>query len=169
MPGNIIYTDQFVKLIKENERLIYKVCNIYQKDADERKDLFQEIVLQAWTAYPRFKEDSRESTWLYRIALNTAITHKRKSGKSIFVPFPEFAEGFYNSSDSSDNDEQYRMMEKLIQDLPDLEKALILLYLEDRNHTEIAEIMGISLSNVGTRLARIREKLKKSAQTLINS
>jgi RNA polymerase sigma-70 factor (ECF subfamily) len=160
--------EQFLVLIREQERLIYKVCSIYSTDTEDRKDLFQEIILQAWTAFPRFQNASKISTWLYRVALNTAINHERKSKKKLTIPFP----GLLNNIEDRLTPgyvEEYKILQQLIATLPALEKALILLYFEDRPHQEIAEIMGISVSNVGTRLGRIKDKLKKLAQPYITT
>lgn len=158
---------EFVTMIQQQEDLLHKVCHIYASDADGRKDLFQEIVLQAWRAYPGYRREAKPSTWLYRIALNTAISQLRKLSRSPITPSTHLP---YEQADPKDDtlNEQYKMLETLIGQLPPLDKALILLYLEDKKHHEISEILGISISNVGTRLARIREKLKKQAQPFIN-
>jgi RNA polymerase sigma-70 factor (ECF subfamily) len=158
---------EFVDMIQQQEALLHKVCHVYESDADGRKDLFQEIVLQAWRAYPTYRREAKVGTWLYRIALNTAISQQRKLSRS---PINTSAELHFDHADAGDDGlkEQYKMLETLISKLPPLDKALVLLYLEDKKHHEIAEILGISTSNAGTRLARIREKLKKQAQPLIN-
>jgi RNA polymerase sigma-70 factor (ECF subfamily) len=161
--------EAFLQLLREQERLLYKVCGYYATHPEDKKDLYQEIVLQCWHAFPRFRSEARASTWLYRIALNTAITHKRKEHKRIrpVITEQEFdvPEDLFSRADQ----EQYTLMQQMISALPPLERALLLLYFEDRPYTEIAEIMGISVSNVGTRLARIREKLKRNAQTISQS
>jgi RNA polymerase sigma-70 factor (ECF subfamily) len=156
----------FLVMVREHERLIFKICNLYSKDQEGSKDLFQEIVLQAWTAFPRFNNGSKVSTWLYRVALNTAINHKRKADKHIYVDdtfsIPELADAADPGTD------EYKLLYEMINDLPALEKALILLYLEDRSYQEISEIMGMSVTNVGTKLGRIKLRLKGKAKTLIN-
>lgn len=160
--------EQFVKLIAEQERLIYKVCNLYAHDEEDKKDLFQEVVLQAWSAYGRFRAESKASTWLYRIALNTAIVHIRKTNRNKHITYPELLH--IDIADTGDtNREEYKILQQLIGDLPPLEKALIILFLEDRSYQEIGEIMGLTVTNVGTRLGRIKEKLKKKAQPFIKS
>lgn len=162
------YTAAFTAHIGSHERLIYKVCAVYAADGEERKDLFQEIVLQAWAAYPRFRSDSSFGTWLYRVALNTAINHQRK-GRNKHKQSVDFQAIDLPDTIAPDDEERYRLMYELIGRLSDMEKALVMLYMDDYSHQQIAEIMGISLSNVGTRLGRIKEKLKKQAQTIINS
>lgn len=153
----------FTNALKQHEALIYKVCNLYTSDKEERKDIFQEIVLQAWTAYPRFRHEAAITTWLYRIALNTAITYKRRERKhsSADIDFD------IEDANTCAFTEEYKILHRLVADLAPLEKALIMLYLEDYSHQQIAEIMGISISNVGTRLGRIKERLKKQAQSFI--
>jgi RNA polymerase sigma factor (sigma-70 family) len=158
-----LYKD-FVAVIQENERLVHKVCSIYATEQEDRKDLFQEIILQAWLSFPKFKNASKVSTWLYRVALNTAINHKRREQK---LPKTADYDGLYEISDTADPfDEEYKILQQLISELPTLEKALVILYLEDRSYQEIAEIMGISPSNVGTKLGRIKAKMKSKAELL---
>lgn len=157
---------QFIHTIQEHQRLLYKVCSLYAADAEERKDLFQEIVLQAWKAYPRFKGDAAISTWLYRVSLNTAINYKRRQQRSPPVVYPEMLHNHPEDQLTETDREQYHLLQQLIADLPPLDKALILLYLEDKSYNEIADIMGITASNVGTKLNRIKDKMKQNAQKL---
>lgn len=159
---------EFTQLLREHERLVYKVSGLYTTDAEDRKDLFQEIVLQAWMSYPKFNREAKVSTWLYRVALNTAISHKRKQHKHI-----KGAEDLLPALHAEDTkhieySEEYKIMQRLIAELPSLEKALVLLYLEDHSYREIADILGVSESNVGTRLNRVKEKMKRQARTLVN-
>jgi RNA polymerase sigma factor (sigma-70 family) len=154
------FSDAFIRLVREHERLIQKVAGLYASDAEDRKDLAGEIVLQLWRAFPRFRGTAKESTWLYRVALNTAITRQRSDQRKPPLSFGD--ELVINIPDIVDTaDAEIRRMHAAIAALPQLERALTLLHLEDRSHAEIAEIMGISVSNVGTRLSRIREKLRK--------
>lgn len=155
-------------MIQHNEKLIYKVCSIYTFDNEDKKDLFQEIILQAWKAYPKFEGRSQISTWLYRIALNTAITHERKKQRSPDITYPEMLQQHPEDNIPDAWKEEYKILQQLIATLPRLEKALVLLYLEDRSYKEIAEILGITVTNAGAKLSRIREKLKKKAEPYIN-
>lgn len=155
-------------MIQQHERLIYKVCNVYAQDGEDSKDLFQEVILQAWKAYPKFEGRSLVSTWLYRVALNTAITHERKKQRSPDITYPDMLQQHPEDNIPDAWKEEYGILQQLIAGLPKLEKALVLLYLEDRSYKEIAEIMGITVSNAGAKLSRIREKLKKKAQPFIN-
>lgn len=159
--------NDFITLITQNEKLIYKVCNLYASGTADLRDLFQEIVLQAWISYPKFNQASKISTWLYRVAINTALNHKRKEQKLVHMhDIDAFAE--LEDKIQQPYAENYKIMHRLITTLPALEKALILLYLEEKSHQEIAEIMGLSVSNVGTRLGRIKEKLKQQAKQFVN-
>jgi RNA polymerase sigma-70 factor (ECF subfamily) len=156
----------FVQMIQKHQKLVYKVCSIYATGNEEREDLAQEIILQAWKSYSGFKGDSAIGTWLYRVSLNTAINYKRKQQRTLQLTFPK--EMLFHLEDAMPiaNDETYRLLHQMIAGLPPLDKALILLYLEDKTYNEIAEIMGISASNAGTRLNRIKEKLKQQAKQL---
>lgn len=154
----------FVQLIREHEKLLFKVCHCYTATVDDCNDLYQEMVLQCWKAWPRFNHTAKVSTWLYRIALNTAITHKRKEGRRIPLSGVDTAELVHIPEADYGNNEQLRQLQQLISTLPALERALLLLYFEDRPHVEIAEIMGISVANVATRLARIRTRLKQQVR-----
>jgi len=159
-------TNDFIEVIRAYDRLIHKVCHLYLNNEEGHQDLYQEIILQIWTAFPKFKNEAKISTWLYRIALNTAISYNRKNKKSI-QPLP-LDTSFIQLADSNHDNHDYQLMWQLISKLPHLEKALVLLYLEDNSYEEIAAIMGISITNVGTKLGRIKEKLKKQAQVLHN-
>lgn len=152
----------FVEMINTHRGIIYKVCNLYGLNQDDKNDLFQEIVLQLWKAFPSFRSDSKQSTWMYRVALNTAITIFRKeskrperkslSGEEFQIP---------DMSTFPDEDEQMSLLKQAIQSLTEIERAIILLYLEEKNYEEISEIIGISKSNVGVRINRIKIKLEK--------
>jgi RNA polymerase sigma factor (sigma-70 family) len=161
-------TDKFISLIKDQERLIFKVCCMYAERGEDRKDIFQEIVLQAWSAYPRFKNTAKASTWLYRIALNTAINYQRKNNRLITVSCADFLSAAADDISASPAfDDEYRLMHQFISGLPALEKALVMLYLDEYSYQEIADIMGLSQTNVGTKLMRIKEKLKSQAHEFI--
>lgn len=152
---------EFVTLIQQHEKLIHKICGLYADDAEQRKDVFQEIVLQSWIAYPRFNNASKFSTWLYRVALNTAINFRRKESKHRSFSDTDNLNGLYETNENFT--EEYKILYRLIHALPTLEKALMLLYLEERTHQEMAEILGLSVSNIGTKINRIKAKLKNQA------
>ena len=153
--------EQFTKLIKDNEGILFKVSSIYADELETRKDLYQEMVLQLWKSYPSFKGNSKWSTWMYRIALNTAITHMRRTKKhKVLEPLNQ---SIFNltESENSDLEDRLRVLYDQIKTLNQLEKAVILLFLEDKSHEEIGQITGLSVTNVGTRISRIKAKLKQ--------
>jgi RNA polymerase sigma factor (sigma-70 family) len=152
---------EFINLIKDNERLIFKICRIYTNQSEDFKDLYQEIVCQIWKSYNSFKNECRPTTWMYKIALNTALTYNKKNNKhfSIFgtnIKLPEISD-----NSTFENDEDISLLYKAIEQLNNLDKAIILMYLENKNHEEIASVTGITQTNVSTRLMRIKEKLRK--------
>ncbi len=152
----------FVKQLKENQNIIHKICKLYTTDSDSHKDLFQEITIQLWKAFPNFRGDSKFSTWAYRVGLNTAITLYRKKKRTLDTisfdsTFHKFTENEYNFEE----EEQLKLIYSAIQVLNDIEKALIFLYLEDKNYTEIAETLGISEVNARVKMNRVKGKLKK--------
>jgi len=152
---------KFIVEFEQNQNIIHKVCRIYTSNQDAHNDLFQEIAIQLWKAYPKFRGESKLSTWMYRIGLNTAITLYRKSKRSIVTQ--DFDSVLYKIESTSYDDteeEQLKLMYKAIHQLTDIDKALIFLYLEDVNYKEIAETMGISEVNARVRMNRIKTRLK---------
>ncbi len=152
--------EDFIQIIKANEGIIYKITHIYAKDKEEQKDLYQEIVYQLWKSFPSFRGKSKISTWLYRVALNTSIAHLNQSKKSSHTLTSDFK--FWNIEDEKDTEFQDRMqlLHDHINQLNVVEKGLVLLYLEGKTYEEIAVITGFTTTNVGTRLGRIKQKLK---------
>ena len=152
---------KFIVEFEQNQNIIHKVCRIYTSNQDAHNDLFQEIAIQLWKAYPKFRGESKLSTWMYRIGLNTAITLYRKSKRSIVTQ--DFDSVLYKIESTSYDDteeEQLKLMYKAIHQLTDIDKALIFLYLEDVNYKEIAETMGITEVNARVRMNRIKTRLK---------
>jgi RNA polymerase sigma factor (sigma-70 family) len=153
---------QFERHISENELLLYKICRIYAYTNADRQDLFQEMVIQLWKAYPRFKGDAKFSTWLYRVAINTAITGLRK--KKDFITSYEPASLPAHLSDNNHNSAEEERMQELynaIEQLNEVEKAIVMLYMEDRSYNEMEEILGISQGNLRVKMNRIKEKLRQ--------
>jgi RNA polymerase sigma-70 factor (ECF subfamily) len=148
----------FIRMVQENERIIYKVCSFYVSEIFSMKDLYQESVLNLWKGYPKFRNESSYSTWIYKIALNTCISGMRKEDKHRRdVPLSLSEEiAFEPETMGEEIEELYR----LIYQLKTLERAIILLWLEEKSYQEIAEITGLSISNVATKLKRIKENLK---------
>lgn len=151
---------RFVQLVKENEGVIFKITSIYTRTQDDQNDLYQEIVFQLWKAFGSFRNESKVSTWLYRVAMNTAITRLRKEKRQ--APQIPISQAVLNRTENTDSEfeERLAMLYQHIERLNNLEKGLILLFLEDKSYEEMAEITGLTVSNVGTRLSRIKQKLK---------
>ncbi|MBP6072901.1 MAG: sigma-70 family RNA polymerase sigma factor [Flavobacterium sp.] len=152
----------FVKQLRDNQNIIHKICKLYTSDSDAHKDLFQEITIQLWKAFPKFRGDSKFSTWAYRVALNTAITLYRKNTRSIQTSDYEKHSYFISQEDyNPEEEEQLIRMYQAVHQLNDIEKALVFMYLEDKDYTEISETLGISEVNARVKMNRIKNKLKK--------
>ncbi len=152
---------EFLQIITENQGIIHKVCSIYCDLEEDRRDLFQEILVQLWKSYPSFRNESKFSTWMYRVALNTAITSfkkdKRQPDKSgISYENLQLADEMYDTR----TEEQIRILSKAVSQLTGIEKSIILLFLEDKKYEEIAEITGITQNYVRVKMNRIKKKLK---------
>ncbi|MEP2238930.1 MAG: sigma-70 family RNA polymerase sigma factor [Maribacter sp.] len=150
----------FTDLIREHQALLYKVTSIYTDNKEDQEDLFQEIVFQLWKYFDSFRNDSKITTWMYRVAMNTAITFVKKKKRrpdSVSV-----ADVFSTQSDYKDDvlEERLKMLYQHLQHLNTLEKGLIFLLLEGKSYKEIAQITGLGDSNVGTKISRIKKKLK---------
>ena len=145
---------EFVALLEENKRIIHKISCLYTSNPADKADLFQDICMQLWRSHKSFREDARFSTWLYRVALNTAISRVRKKK---FFDKQEYLDLYYGSG--CDSDEKSKLLFMAIQKLNKIDRALILLWLEEKKYEEIADILGISKTNVSVKLVRIKEKL----------
>ena len=156
--------DKFIKIINDNKRLIYKVISIYCGDVDDRKDLEQEVIIQLWKSLKSYNENFKLSTWIYRIALNVAISHYRKDQKRLKSNATLDEEIFSIAEDEYSEEQRNRsdLLYSFIDQLDAFNKAIILLYLEDNSYKEISEILGITETNVGTKIGRIKKQLKES-------
>ncbi|MBN8853083.1 MAG: sigma-70 family RNA polymerase sigma factor [Sphingobacteriales bacterium] len=151
-----------MKLVQEHRSLLYKVCRIYCFTETDRQDLFQEMVIQLWKSYPGFRGESKFSTWLYRIALNTAISDLRKQRRRpSTTSTDEIPPSLPEMTWPGEEEQQLQQLYAAINRLSDVEKALVMLYLEDRSYEEMEEIMGINQNNLRVKMNRIREKLRK--------
>ncbi|MBR6077920.1 MAG: sigma-70 family RNA polymerase sigma factor [Paludibacteraceae bacterium] len=149
---------EFTKMIREHKSTIYTVCYMFSNDEDEVQDLFQESLINLWKGYPKFKGESSPKTWIWRVTLNTCITAERKKKNKATVPITMDINLF---EDSDRDTVQVRMLHDRINKLQPFDRAIVLLWLENISYDEIGAIVGISSSNVATRLYRIREQLKK--------
>lgn len=152
----------FVSQLQANQNIIHKICRLYTSGEDAHKDLFQEITIQLWKAFPKFRGDSKFSTWAYRVALNTAITLYRKDKRSVTTTEFEGRQHYTPEVEYDyEEEEQLKLMYQAVYQLNDIEKALIFMYLEDKDYTEISETLGISEVNARVKMNRIKGKLKK--------
>ena len=153
--------ETFIAAIQKHESLIYKIASVYTNGIEDRNDLVQEIIYQLWKSFGTFNQKSGLSTWMYRVAMNVAIYHLNKAKrKAATVPIDEQLLNFHEA-ENSETEEKWQLLKQQINHLNLLDKGIVILYLENKSYEEIAEITGISISNVGTKLFRIKEKLKK--------
>jgi RNA polymerase sigma-70 factor (ECF subfamily) len=155
----MISEKEFSKLIGQHQNIIHKISLLYSNDPSDREDLFQEICLQLWRSYDGFQGQSKFSTWLYRVSLNTAISYMRKKANwlTFGLPVPEDR----IPSERAEADEDSVMLTRAISKLNRIDRALILLWLEGETYSEIAQILGISESNVSVKLVRIKRRIKE--------
>ena len=152
----------FLERMTKNMAILHKVCNVYCNNEEEKRDMMQEITLQLWKAFPSFREQSKFSTWMYRIAFNTAVTNIRRSKRHpILEAFSDKQEEPPDKEDIPSLDDEINRLYKAISHLNEIEKGIILLYLEKRSYAEIGEITGLSEKNVSVKIVRIKVKLKK--------
>lgn len=152
---------QFVSQLQSNQNIIHKICRLYTDNQDAHKDLFQEITIQLWHAFPKFRGESKFSTWAYRVALNTAITLYRKKKRSIAtITFDSNFHFVLQEEYNFEIEDQLKKMYQAVYQLNDIEKAFIFMYLEDKDYTEIAETLGITEGNARVKMNRIKGKLK---------
>ena len=147
--------------------MLYKVCNIYCHTEFDRQDLFQEIIIQLWKSYPKFRGDSKFSTWLYRIALNTAISDLRRQKKHITLTEPaKLPTEIEDIQYYKEKEEQLQQLHKAIAQLTEIEKAITMLYLEDKTYDEMEDILGINQNNLRVKMNRIKGKLRKLTKSV---
>jgi len=156
--------ETFLAAIKSNEGLLYKIASVYTNDVEDRNDLVQEIIYQLWKSFDTFSQKSALSTWIYRVAMNVAIYHLKSTKRRVqTVPIDDQLLNFQDKGKSIE-EERWKLLKQYIEMLNLLEKGIVMLYLEDKSYEEIAEITGLSQSNVGTKLSRIKEKLRNKYQ-----
>ena len=151
----------FEKQISDNDSMILKVCRMYAFTAADREDLYQEIVLQLWKSFPNFRGESQFSTWLYRIAINTAITGLQKKSRQIPTDYIEEIQNAEFTGSVGQENEQWQQLHLAIEKLNDIEKAIVMLYLEDFSYDQMETILGINEGNLRVKMNRIKLKLIK--------
>lgn len=150
---------EFLALIEQNSRLIYKICYMYASDRDELNDLYQETLINLWRSHSSFRGEAKYSTWIYRIGLNTCVSYIRQKKRK--PPLVSLTVDFENIAQEENELEELHQLYRLINRLSKLEKAIVLLYLEEKTYEEIGEIVGITRGNVAVKLNRIKTKLKE--------
>ena len=151
--------EYFTQLVRENKSTIYTVCYMFSQDEEEVNDLFQETLINMWKGIDSFREESKVSTWIYRVALNTCLLQERKKKKEVKKVPLTMDVNFFQDEDA--NATQVRMLHQRIGKLGLVDRALVMMWLEGMSYDEIGTVMGISAQNVGVKLYRIKEQLKK--------
>ena len=154
----------FLKLVRENEARLWKICRVYARDAEARTELYQDMLVQLWRALPSFAGGSQASTWVYRVALNTALTHVRRqaTARRRETPLDEHEHLEADASWTDERMDREQRLERLyaaIDQLNTIDRMLVTMYLDERSYREMAEVLGISESSVGVKLHRIRKQL----------
>lgn len=158
--------EEFIVHINNCSGIIYKICNVYAFSSADKEDLFQEIVVQLWKAFPKFRGDSKFSTWLYRVALNTAISDLRKQKRKVDLSFPEFIpRDSADIKDENEKEEKLKFLYVAIAQLNEIDRAVVMLYLDDTSYEEMESILGISQGTLRVKMNRIKEKLRHLTKT----
>lgn len=163
--------EQFIKTIDNHKKIIYKIVNSYCKNKEDRKDLEQDIIIQLWNSFDNYNSAYKYTTWMYRIALNVAISFYRKGKKQLIRNDVFIEESIFKIEEDTSEEQSIlnyhlKLLQHFINNLNELNKALMLLYLEEKSYEEISEILGISKTNVATKISRIKLKLKKEFQNI---
>jgi len=163
------HEEKFLALVRENDGRLRHICRVYARDAEARKDLYQEMMFQLWRSLPSFAGASSIDTWVYRVALNTALTHARRRSARAETPLEDdhveaadLAASLGATDDTLDLTEQSERLYAAIDRLGDVDRMLVTMYLDDRSYREMAEVIGISESHVGVKLYRIKKSIARS-------
>lgn len=153
----------FLQLVRANEGRLRKICRVYGGDPEARRDLYQDILVALWRAFPSFEGESQASTWLYRVALNTALSHDRKQTvreeATLETDAPVWTDSFSSPRVDLEQQEQLDRLYAAIDRLDDVDKALVMMYLDDASYDAMADVLGISANYVGVKLHRIKKQL----------
>jgi len=154
---------RFLDLVENHQGIVHKVCSLYAETPDAREDLYQEILMQLWRSFPSFRGNSRFSTWMYRVALNTALLERRGRRRTLRpARLPQDVKASVGPRESGPDVEQ---LQHCIRQLRELDRAVILLYLEQHSHEEIADLTGLTRGSVGVRIVRIKQRLRECLLT----
>ncbi len=155
--------DEFIQLVRENDARLRKICRVYADGAEARRDLYQDILVELWRSLPSFEGDAQPSTWLYRVALNTALSHDRsravRDDATLDADHPMWTDGVDRPDERLDREEQLDRLYAAIDRLDELDKALVMMYLDENTYREMADVLGISENHVGVKLHRAKNKL----------
>lgn len=152
-------------MVKEHQGLLHKICRLYENHAVDRQDLFQEMILQLWKSFNNFREDAKRSTWIYRIALNTALSTLRKNKRRVPVSSSEKIPPVpVDEKEQRIQEEKFQFLDRAIATLSEIERALVMLYLEEKSYDEMEEVMGISSGTLRVKMNRIKEKLRQQTK-----
>ena len=153
---------KFLRLISEHEGLIHKICHVYAADALAKQDLFQEIVIQLWKSFENFRNESKISTWMYRVALNTALTEKRRNKTKVSISFLGSLKDDKTQENIMDaHEENLNLLFSAISKLTEVEKAVVMLYLDDKSYEDMEDVLGINEGTLRVKMNRIKEKLRQ--------
>ena len=163
---NSLTEKAFLDIIRQHERMLHKICHIYASDLSARQDLFQEIILQLWKSFNGFRNESKISTWMYRIALNTALTQHRRGKSKVSLSFTGFGfKDMIDKNESSEHQENIDLLYSAISSLNEVEKAIVMLYLDDKSYEEMEDVLGIQQATLRVKMNRIKEKLRQITKT----
>jgi RNA polymerase sigma-70 factor (ECF subfamily) len=155
--------DRFLTLLDQHKGILFKIANAYGRGLAAREDLVQEMILQLWRSFGRYDDRHRFTTWMYRVALNVAISSYRRERRRPRTGVLEGALDVAAASATPTQQEDFRLLEEFIAQLNELDRALVLLYMDGHGYDTIAEILGITETNVGTKLGRIKDKFRRMA------
>lgn len=158
----------FLSVIEQHKGIVYKIANSYCRNTEDRKDLIQEIIYQLWRSFGSYNDQYKYSTWLYRIALNVAISFYRKDSKRSGRTSGFTTDIIVIAEEKEDLSPQLHLLQRFISELPELDRAIMILYLEEKSYKEIADILGLTETNIATKINRIKNKLKAKFSTIHN-
>jgi RNA polymerase sigma factor (sigma-70 family) len=161
-------SDEFISVLERHKGIIFKIANAYARDAETKKDLTQEIILLLWKAFDSYNPLFRHSTWIYKVSLNVSLAFSRKehNRNKLLVPLFVDLPGLAVPDESTERVTEFRHLQQFIQELKDLDRAILLLYLDEKSQKEMAEIIGITQTNISTRIGRIKATLRQKFDQL---
>ena len=161
-------SEEFLAVLEGHKGIIYKIANAYAKEPEIRKDLAQEIILQLWKSFDNYDPQFKHSTWIYKVSLNVALafTRKEQNRKRLLDPLIENLTDFSAQDEQGDRELEFQQLHQFIRELKAMDRAILLLYLEEKSQKEMAEIIGITQTNISTRIGRIKTTLKQKFDQL---